>query len=218
MKGLLIKDCKLLLQQKKFLIMLVLCAGFLMFNTEDSTFLIGYATMLMGIFVMGTISYDEFDNGYPFLFSLPISRREYVLSKYVLCIASTLSAGIVATVLSVLLGNLGAESANLGDSIMAGMIIIAVCTMIIVIYIPVMMKYGSEKSKIAMFVLAAVAGGIGVICTKLQEFLSIDMTPLASALSNLGNAGLTLLAVVGCVVMTGISFGICVRIMMKKEF
>ena len=70
MKGLLIKDCKLLLQQKKFLIMLVLCAGFLMFNTEDSTFLIGYATMLMGIFVMGTISYDEFDNGYPFLFSI----------------------------------------------------------------------------------------------------------------------------------------------------
>ena len=32
---------------------------------------------------MSSISYDEFDNGNAFLFSLPITRKDYVLEKYI---------------------------------------------------------------------------------------------------------------------------------------
>ena len=36
------------------------------------------------IVVLGTLSYDEFDRGYSFLFTLPVSKRGYVKEKYVL--------------------------------------------------------------------------------------------------------------------------------------
>lgn len=77
MKGLFVKDLKLMSGQKKFLALVFLLACVLL-TTNSATFVINYLTIFCSILVVSTISYDEFDNGNAFLFTLPISRKEYV--------------------------------------------------------------------------------------------------------------------------------------------
>ena len=85
MKGLIIKDFKLLMMQKSFFVTLTIVAIFFGITT-DSIFVIGFLTMICSMFALSTISYDEFDNGNAFLFSLPITRKGYVIEKYIFAI------------------------------------------------------------------------------------------------------------------------------------
>lgn len=82
MKGLLIKDFKLLKGQKQFLAaVLVVTIVFMTTNTSLS-FIISYITVMMGMITLTTISYDEYENGMGYLFTLPVSRKGYVREKY----------------------------------------------------------------------------------------------------------------------------------------
>ena len=82
MKGLMIKDLKLMKAQKNFfLLILAVAVGMILFS-EDVTFGLGFLTFVVSLFTLSTISYDEFDNGNAFLFSLPITRQTYVFEKY----------------------------------------------------------------------------------------------------------------------------------------
>ena len=84
MKGLLIKDFKLMKEQKNFLlIILIITIGMSLF-TNDLSFALGFLTFIVSLFSLSTTSYDEFDNGNAFLFTLPITRSKYVIEKYYL--------------------------------------------------------------------------------------------------------------------------------------
>ena len=78
MKGLLIKDFKLMKNQKNFFFIMIFIAAAMLFAEFESTFVVSYFTMIASMFVLSTISYDEYDNGYAFLFSMPFSRTSYV--------------------------------------------------------------------------------------------------------------------------------------------
>lgn len=82
MTGLLIKDLKLLKVQRNFFLMFVAIAVWMQTFMDGVSFIIGYMTFCGSMAVLNTISYDEYDNGNAFLFSLPISRKGYVLEKY----------------------------------------------------------------------------------------------------------------------------------------
>ena len=81
MKGLLIKDLKLLKGQKNFFVVLIVIAIVLSVSMSSPSFVIGYMTFIGAVFTLSTISYDEFDNGNAFLFTLPFSRMDYVIEK-----------------------------------------------------------------------------------------------------------------------------------------
>ena len=87
MKGLLIKDFSLLKNQKNFFILVFVMAGFLTIangaESSPATFVLPYVGFVSSFFVLSTISYDEYDNGNAFLFTLPFERKVYVVEKYV---------------------------------------------------------------------------------------------------------------------------------------
>ena len=58
MKGLLIKDLRLMLQQKRFFLILFFIAIVLNFNSDGGTFVVAYLTFLCSSFVLSTITYD----------------------------------------------------------------------------------------------------------------------------------------------------------------
>lgn len=79
MTGLLIKDFRLLKVQKNFFTLIVfILLGMILFS-EDNFFAVSFATFIFSLFSTSTVSYDEFDNGNPFLFSLP---RDFVHQAY----------------------------------------------------------------------------------------------------------------------------------------
>ena len=76
MKGLLIKDFQLMKNQGKILIaILVVIAAFGIIADGNSSFLTAYITIFLALFTTSTISYDEYDSGYLFLFTLPVNRK-----------------------------------------------------------------------------------------------------------------------------------------------
>ena len=82
MKGLLVKDFKLIKLQKNFFIVIIAIAIGLAVINDSPTFMLGFLTFVVSMFTLSTITYDEFDNGNAFLFTLPISRKSYVVEKY----------------------------------------------------------------------------------------------------------------------------------------
>ena len=85
MRGLLEKDFRLIAQRKQTLLMYAAIA-LMMAMTMDSTYIIGYTVSLCVLLAVGTVSYDEFDNGFLFLMTLPVDRKTYVDEKYLFCI------------------------------------------------------------------------------------------------------------------------------------
>ena len=75
MKGLLIKDFKLMKMQKNFFLMMIAIVIAISFFQNEISFPLGFLPFVISLFSLSTISYDEFDNGNAFLFSLPISRK-----------------------------------------------------------------------------------------------------------------------------------------------
>ena len=83
MKGLLIKDYKLMLGQKTFLGMAALMSVLYLAIYKDPTFAVVFITVMCTMFTVSTLSYDEYENGMAYLFTLPISRNKYELEiKY----------------------------------------------------------------------------------------------------------------------------------------
>ena len=98
MLGLMRKDLCLLLQRSRALVIMVGVGVIIGFST-DGGFLMGYLTMISAILSIGTISYDEFDNGYPFLLTLPVTRKSYVTAKYLFCLLGVLAGWAAASVI-----------------------------------------------------------------------------------------------------------------------
>ena len=80
MKGLFVKDLKLMMLQKNFLLLILAIVIGMMIFTDDVIFPLGFLSFIVSLFTVSTISYDDFDNGNAFLFTLPITRNHYVSS------------------------------------------------------------------------------------------------------------------------------------------
>lgn len=143
MRGLLIKDYHLLTGRRNFFLMVIALGIIFIGVYENPAFPVGYMTILMTIFSMSTISYDEFENGMAFLMTLPVGRKCYVREKYVF---SILCAGITA-VLSTILTIVIAAGRNAGidykETVMIGICIIGVAVLIVSVMIPIEIKFES---------------------------------------------------------------------------
>lgn len=80
MKGLLIKDMRLLMNQGKtrFLMLVAVSLILSVMGAASPSFVVSYITIIFSFFTASTISYDEYDNCYLFLMTLPVTRKGYV--------------------------------------------------------------------------------------------------------------------------------------------
>lgn len=212
MKGLLIKDFKLMKGQRNFLLMIIAISIGSAFAMEDLTFLVGYMTALCSMFTLSSISYDEFENGNAFLFSLPITRKSYVAEKYTFALIVSGVSWVFSTVIATIAGGGNA------DVIMAALLIFAVLLLFLAIMLPVQLKFGGEKGRIVMFAVIGVIVLIGFFINEIADLFQIDPMELMNRLSSMSKGMLTIIAF--GIVMFGllVSYGVSVAIMKKKEF
>lgn len=220
MKGLLIKDFQLMKNQGKILIAIfVVNAAFGIFAVGNSSFLTAYFTIFLALFTTSTISYDEYDSGYLFLFTLPISRKGYVTGKYVFGILSVLLAWCFGMAVGTADFLRTTPNESLTDWFISGTLYIAVGVIFLSFTIPVRLKFESEKARyanliaiIAMLVIyTLIMGGI--------EYLPEAWTENAAAFFNgLGDMGIWICVMTAALVILIISYLCSRRIMEKKEF
>lgn len=210
MKGLLLKDLAIVKQQGKSIIIIVAIAIFMMASGNDITFAIAYANILFVMFGITTLNYDAFDNGFSFLFTLPITRKMYVAEKYLFSLMCVTAGLTLSLVLMTVTGNLSSD----GIGFIAGYAAAAI--LLLSLLLPIELKYGPEKGRIAMIIIFAI---VFAVVFGLKKVIGPDQ--IASVLITLEKMNEVLVAGIvgaGIIVLLLISYLISCRIMEKKEF
>ena len=221
-RGLLKKDLYNLASYKTSLIIIVLFCGIAIIGTDA----IYWGSVIIGIIVgmisLSTFSYDEISKSNKYILTLPVTRKEIVLEKYILAIGATILGGLLGFIVTLLVGNIMnyVRPDNLIDinietlltTSLGGMFGIA---LIQSIQIPSIFTWGAEKGRIQMFIvlffLILIGAGVGFLIQ--QSGFSIDIEALENILKNFGLVVLILLSFL----MYFISYKISYKIYKNKE-
>ena len=218
MRGLFIKDFKLLMLQKNFLLLILAIVVGMMAFTDDVVFPLGFLSFVVSLFTVSTISYDDFDNGNAFLFTLPVTRNDYVIEKYFLGLFFGSIAWILTTALGVLTTVLKG-TLSVTELILASLIILTVMIVIQAIMFPFQLKFGSDKGRIAMIgAFGALAVSALVIVNGAKAVFNVDLVNILDTLPAVSIGTLGVIAVIIAFLLFLISMGISLSIMKKKEF
>ena len=208
MLGLMRKDLCLLLQRSRALAIMVGVGVIIGFST-DGGFLMGYLTMISAILSIGTISYDEFDNGYPFLLTLPVTRRSYVTAKYLFCLLGVLAGWAAASVIFAGCCLVKGEGFRM-EQLTEALAFLPVAGLMTAVMLPLQLKYGAEKSRLALAVLAGGVVALGYVGVKL-------FPGLPDSLSGVSDAVFGAVFVCLCIAALAVSFCYSLGIMNQKE-
>ena len=221
MKGLLVKDFKILMNQKKFMIMFCLVAIVLSFSM-DSSFIVSYISMIGTILTLSTISFDYQDEGYSFLMTLPIKRGDYAVGKYAFTVLGLACFWGISLVLQFASFFIQKTEFDLAETLLADICMLPLFIFIASVLIPIEIRFSPEKVRVVMFLffgfaLVIAMGGkalLGMLEDKtggqfLSKFETLDM--VNPVLLILGLLALS-------IIMLSVSMIISIRIMQKREF
>ncbi len=221
-KGLLKKDIYNLSSYKTSLIIIVLFCGIAIIGTDA----IYWGSIIIGIIVgmisLSTFSYDEISKSNKYILTLPVTRKEIVLEKYILAIGATILGGLLGFILTLLVGNVMnyLRPDNLIDINIETLLTTSIggmfgISLIQSIQIPSIFKWGAEKGRIQMFIIIffLIIIGIGIGFLIQQAGLSIDIEKLEQTLKQFNLVILIILMAI----MYFISYLISYKIYKNKE-
>ena len=215
MLGLLVKDLRLALT-RKYALLIILVIALIMGTSMEGPFIIGYVTMIALMLAVGTIIYDEMDNGYDFMMTMPLTRKTYVREKYLFCLLSALVAWLVGAILTCAAYIIRQNTSALLEDIPISLVLIPVLFILPAVMIPLQLKLGAERSRIATYIIFGFIAGLIFMGKKLLD--ESDLTPeIETTLNSISSVAL--IAIIAfCLLVAFISYLCSVRIMMKKEF
>lgn len=201
MKGLLVKDFLLMIKSKK-VILFMLFIG-IVGGINDISFATGYILMVLAILSLSTISYDEANHGLKTLFTLPISKSDYVKEKYLFSLIIT---GIGFALVEIL--NCFSKS-----GFMETFIIVSTALFLLAISLPFQLKEGNEKGRIVLFV---VVFGCTFLFAFLNQFIPKFFESIESVLNTLDSIMFSVGLLIASIILYIISMMISIRIYNKK--
>lgn len=201
MKGLLVKDFLFMIKSKK-VILFMLFIG-IIGGINDISFAAGYILMFLAILSLSTISYDEANHGLNTLFTLPISKMDYVKEKYLFSLIITGIGFVFVTIL-------GYFSKS---DFMETLAILSTALFLLAISLPFQLKEGNEKGRIVLFV---VVFGCTFLFAFLNQFIPKFFESIESVLNTLDPIMFSVGLLITSIILYIISMMISIRIYNKK--
>lgn len=216
MKGLLLKDLSILKTQGRSAVIIMVIALFMLMVGNNTTFAVAYANILFVTFGITTLSYDTHDNGYAFLFTLPISRKLYVMEKYMFSLLSIVTGAVFSLFLMVGV-SLIKDDYVLTTSELSFVIGYALGAIVFLsIMLPVNLKFGPEKGRVAMIIVMAVIFASVFSISKIAG--TMDLTKLYWGIREIKPMVVMGILVMIVLAILSVSYLISCKIMKKKEF
>lgn len=215
-KGLILKDLLQLKSYKRTLIVYILIfilTGFAQETTKGIGVMVAVMlTLGFGMFSMASFNYDEQAKSDGYFLTFPLTKRNILLAKYILVILSTIVGTIVGVLASILIIYfIDKQFPNINDilyTILGGIFGVG---LIEAIQIPCVYKWGAEKGRIQMFIVAAL---IVVLALGVLSFASdLNISILANKTENFIPIVLTLLIIL----IYYISYKVSYKIYKNKE-
>lgn len=221
-KGLIIKDLLQLKSYKKTLVIFI--AFFIltsMTNSDTLSFVQMITVMLTLVFGMvgiATFSYDQMANADKYILTLPLSKKEIVKSKYIFTICSSLVGAILGFIISLIILVIKKQNIDIEDMLSTALGGILGIGIVEAIQIPCIYKWGAEKGRIQIyviaFVIAFIAGALAYIGEKLN--INLPMNNILDILNKLNKLlPYIILAIIAIVYY--VSYKISYKIYSKKE-
>ncbi|MBE6014942.1 MAG: ABC-2 transporter permease [Lachnospiraceae bacterium] len=217
MSGLLTKDFRLITQRKESFLMFIIIAA-VMGYAMDGSFVVGYMTLLGTTLGIGTLSYDEMDNGMPFIMTWPISRKTYCLEKYIFCSITAVASWAFGLIAYFAVNTAKNAPFNFLDEFPGMVAFLPVMIIILSIMLPVEVKFGMEKSRVIMLIVFGALGASIVFLSGIVGGSENRFLMLAAKLSEFNPVVVIGVMVVGALIICLVSYLLTCKIMNKKEF
>lgn len=163
MKGILIKDLYVAAKQCRYMLVspIVFVVISVFGKNAGTLFFAAFASLLMSMFPMTVMSFDERSRWDVFSIALPYKRSDMVLSKYVLSMAGNVAASVLYFVICLIV-NVG--SWDIGFYFSMAVISASLGFIYTAIAFPPIFKMGVEKGRIwyliSIAAISAIGGGI----------------------------------------------------------
>lgn len=197
MKGLLIKDFLLMKNYKQVMLFMLVIGIFLGMN--DISFAAGYILIFVSILSMSTITYDEANHGLKTLFSLPISKSDYVKEKYLFSLIITGIGFVFVTILGCFRKS----------GFMETLIILSTALLLLALSLPFQLKEGNEKGRIVLFV---VVFGCTFLFAFLNQFIPKFFESIEAVLNTMNPTMFSLGLLLTSLILYFISMMISIRV------
>ena len=216
MKGLLLKDLRYMLTQKSFILLIVII-GFTLSLTQENNelFVIGYLGFMSIVLGMTSITMDDQDHNLSFLFTLPLSRRSYVFEKYFFTFLMGALFCCIALAFALITRPFGDYQAPIDEILATTCGTLAGAFLFTNVLIPLQLKFGAERARIASFI--AIGGFLAIIFIAALLINVADALPLLQAITSLDAP---VLITIGCIILLlclGVSIKFSLHIMTRKE-
>ena len=220
MKGLLIKDFQLAFLNIRMLVALCIVSIFLTSSsTGSAAFVISYVTIIFFMFVLTSISYDELDHSISFLFTLPISRKTYVLEKYVFSLVCGMIGLVFSSAICTVIGMIKNIDLVGPDFIPVALSIYLMLLFIVALMLPIQLKVGGDNGRIALFLVFGIIVAAVYIGSKILERFHIyeaDIIKFVNMILTTNTALIIPAFIILVLAALGISYGISLRIMNRR--
>ena len=214
MAGLLEKDIRLIWGNRQSLLLFFALAVVLGFS-QDGTFILGYFPFVIIILIINTIAYDELDNGFQFLMTLPINAKTYVREKYIFSFAGGIVSWLISATLYFAAKIVHGTQLDVISELPVIVTFLPIIILMAAFMIPMQIKFGVEKSRA---VVAGICGAIGACILIFAKFAGQNGRNIFAFLDHMNGWVIVGIGIVLTAVITAISYIISVKIMKKKEF
>ena len=180
-----------------------------------------YMAIIVSMFSLATIGYDEFDNGFRFLFTLPVARKSYVREKYLFFLLSLIvgiavgcCVGLIAEMIKDS-GSLDQYISSLHESIMGAFLVGSFYAGLL---IPIRTKYDAEKARIVNFAILGTIAAVAYVIFQFKDKAGDLPMKIIKAIENLNDASIIAIIILVSVCILLISERIAERIITNKEY
>lgn len=213
MIGLLKKDY-FVLKSQRFFVLLGMMIGI--------SLLVGYQNLIFGIASISfigiflpiiTIGYDENSKSLEFLFTLPLTRKKYILEKYLIAVCSSLVLSVITGGILLLARYFMGSTNDLYSLLLQYIFLFVITSIFLSIIMPIIFKIGVERSRLVLIIVIFGSSFLGSFIFKDMALENI----VFSAIMQMTFIVKIALSLFVSIIAIFISYKISVMIFTKKE-
>lgn len=169
-RGLLEKDFRLFFRQggNLFFVLAFVTLFFTLTEKETATFIAIYIPSVIAVYAGNTISYDENNHGYMYLFSLPVNRKVYVREKYIFSFIMTACGWCIGVICAGITVLIKPEEVFDPETLAMELITIFVFQAIAGITIAIRLRFEGEKGRLVLPIVILI---VFAICYAIGSFV-----------------------------------------------
>lgn len=190
MTGLFRKDLIAMLRGGKYTFAISLVFFLISLATSQINIITAMIVILFTMLPITTFSFDEMARWDKYALTLPVTRTEMVLEKYLITFLMTFAGSAVVFVMQFVSGLIrGGGAFVLSENLLMVYVMLAVCLVLSSIFLPLVYRFGAEKSRLMLMLVVFIPTFAAAVWVKLGVQMPSEAQLLVLAQAFAGCSG-----------------------------